>query len=109
MIGERIKQLRLQRGLTMTELAERAGIAKSYISSIERNLQTNPSIDCLTKLSGVLRVPVSALVQENAEEEVLLDAAWTELLREAMDSGVSTEEFRQFLEFNKWKKQNVTA
>ncbi len=39
MIGERIKRLRLQKGISLTELAEKAGVAKSYISSIERNLQ----------------------------------------------------------------------
>lgn len=42
MIGERIKRLRLQKGISLTELAEKAGVAKSYISSIERNLQKNP-------------------------------------------------------------------
>ncbi|MBD2798676.1 helix-turn-helix transcriptional regulator, partial [Xenorhabdus sp. 18] len=47
MIGERIKRLRLQKGISLTELAEKAGVAKSYISSIERNLQKNPSIQFL--------------------------------------------------------------
>ncbi len=42
MIGERIKRLRLQKGISLTELAEKAGVAKSYISSIERNLQKKP-------------------------------------------------------------------
>ena len=49
MIGERIKRLRLQKGISLTELAEKAGVAKSYISSIERNLQKNPSIQFLER------------------------------------------------------------
>ena len=35
-IGERVKALRLMRGMNQTELAERSGIADSTISSIER-------------------------------------------------------------------------
>ena len=44
MIGERIKQLRLEKGYSITELAEVSGVSKSYLSYIERNLQTNPSL-----------------------------------------------------------------
>ncbi|GAK08395.1 regulator [Geomicrobium sp. JCM 19038] len=61
-VGEKIKQLRLQNGLTITALSERSGIAKSYISSIERNIQSNPSINCLTKIADALSVPVHELI-----------------------------------------------
>lgn len=44
MIGKRVKQLRTERGLSLTELAEKAGVAKSYLSTIERDIQSNPSI-----------------------------------------------------------------
>ncbi|MCY9128792.1 transcriptional regulator SinR, partial [Bacillus spizizenii] len=47
MIGQRIKQYRKEKGYSLSELAEKAGVAKSYLSSIERNLQTNPSIQLL--------------------------------------------------------------
>ena len=43
--------------MSMTELAEKAGVAKSYLSSLERNLQTNPSIQFLEKIAVVLDVP----------------------------------------------------
>nr|DAU77099.1 MAG TPA: helix-turn-helix domain protein [Caudoviricetes sp.] len=35
-IGERVKALRLMRGMNQTELAEKSGVADSTISSIER-------------------------------------------------------------------------
>ncbi|GAJ98039.1 regulator [Geomicrobium sp. JCM 19055] len=63
-VGEKIKQLRLQNGLSITALSERSGIAKSYISSIERNIQSNPSINCLTKIADALSVPVNELIKE---------------------------------------------
>ncbi|PKR85981.1 helix-turn-helix domain-containing protein [Heyndrickxia camelliae] len=108
MIGQRIKNIRLQKKLSLSELAERAGIAKSYLSSIERNIQSNPSVQFLEKVSAVLGVSVHTLLHD--EEEGLnnaeLDSEWEQLVREAMNSGVSKNEFREFLEFNKWKINN---
>jgi XRE family transcriptional regulator, master regulator for biofilm formation len=108
MIGQRIKKYRLQKEMSLSELAEKSGVAKSYLSSIERNLQSNPSIQFLEKISVVLGVSVNTLLNDevsnsNSEE---LDSEWTRLVREAMKSGVSKEEFQSFLEFNKWKKDN---
>lgn len=103
MIGERVKKYRLQKGLSLTELAEAAGVAKSYISSIERNIQSNPSIQFLEKISTVLDVSVETLLNEKEKADEL-DATWIKLVKEAMDSGVSKEQFREFLEFNKWRQ-----
>lgn len=104
MIGERIKKYREQRKLSMSELADRAGVAKSYLSSIERNLQSNPSVQFLEKVSSVLGVTVNTLLHDNDEtEKENLDREWATLVREAMDSGVTKEQFKDFLEFNKWK------
>jgi XRE family transcriptional regulator, master regulator for biofilm formation len=108
MIGQRIKSLRLQKQLSLSELAEKAGVAKSYLSSIERNIQSNPSVQFLEKISAVLGVPVNALLhdEQDGSDEVILDSEWEKLVREAMNSGVSKNEFREFLEFNKWKINN---
>ena len=46
LIGERLKQLRLQRGLTQEELADRCELSKGFISLVERDL-TSPSITTL--------------------------------------------------------------
>jgi XRE family transcriptional regulator of biofilm formation len=102
MIGERIKKYREQRKMSMSELAERAGVAKSYLSSIERNLQSNPSVQFLEKVSSVLGVSVNTLLHDHENSENV-DQEWTMLVREAMDSGVTKEQFKEFLEFNKWK------
>ena len=45
-IGVKIKQLRLQRGLTQEELAARTELTKGFISQLERDL-TSPSIATL--------------------------------------------------------------
>lgn len=105
MIGEQIKSLRQERKLSLTELADRAGVAKSYLSSIERNLQQNPSIQFLEKISSVLHVSVEQLLLGDDEQETSLDEDWIELIKDAQDSGVSKEQFKEFLEYNKWRLQ----
>lgn len=95
--------------MSMSELAESAGVAKSYLSSIERNLQSNPSIHFLEKISAVLGVTVNTLLQDDPSgdsENQELDSDWTKLVHEAMNSGVSKEQFKEFLEFNKWRIKN---
>ncbi|MDQ0224927.1 helix-turn-helix domain-containing protein [Metabacillus niabensis] len=108
MIGPRIKKYRTQKNLSLSELAERAGVAKSYLSSIERNLQSNPSVQFLEKVSAVLGVSVNVLLDKNENDSNELDYEWTKLVQDAMKSGVSKEQFREFLEFNKWKLKNET-
>ncbi|MFC4557543.1 helix-turn-helix domain-containing protein [Virgibacillus kekensis] len=107
MIGEKIKQIRKERKMSISELAERAGVAKSYLSSIERNLQTNPSIQFIEKISSVLGVSVNDIIQKNNENDIeeKLDGEWLEIVQEAMSSGVSKEQFKEYLEFNKWRNK----
>jgi XRE family transcriptional regulator of biofilm formation len=104
MIGKRVKELRLEKGLTLTELANQAGVAKSYLSSIERDKQSNPSIHFLEKICAVLGVPVESFLQDQKKQE--LDEEWLGLVREAMASGVSKEQFLEFLEYQKWRNSN---
>ncbi|SEB90981.1 helix-turn-helix domain-containing protein [Paenibacillus sp. GP183] len=105
MIGNRVKQLRFEKGLSINELAERAGVAKSYLSSIERDIQSNPSIQFLEKISTVLGVPIETFFP-GKKIEPALDPEWSQLVRDAMASGVSKEQFSEFLEYNKWRSKN---
>lgn len=54
-LGNKVKSLRLTRGLTQTELAQKINATASYISQLERNL-ISPSIDSLILLSSELHV-----------------------------------------------------
>jgi XRE family transcriptional regulator, master regulator for biofilm formation len=92
-IGRRIQELRLKKGLSLTKLANRAGVAKSYISSVERDIQINPSIQFLQKISSVLGTTVDQLINEKEKEDgpTDIDMEWLKLAKEAMDSGISKE------------------
>ena len=46
-IGSKIKELRILKGLTQEELADRAELSKGFISQLERDL-TSPSIATFT-------------------------------------------------------------
>lgn len=102
MIGDRVKKFRLEKKMSLSELAEQAGVAKSYLSSLERNLQQNPSIQFLEKISTVLKLPVESLIHEQINKDDL-DSDWMNLVKDAMNSGVSKDQFREYLEFNKWR------
>jgi XRE family transcriptional regulator of biofilm formation len=109
MIGKRIQELRIEKGLSLSELADKAGIAKSYLSSIERDIQGNPSIQVLEKVCSVLGISAPMLLQsvqvDVKDEASPLDPDWLALVREAMESGINKEEFRNLLEFQRWQRQ----
>ncbi|MDL4839206.1 helix-turn-helix domain-containing protein [Aquibacillus rhizosphaerae] len=106
MIGDKIKQLRKEKKMSLSELAEQASVAKSYLSSIERNLQSNPSIQFIEKIGNVLGVSVNELLMSESDQELKsqLDEEWLRLAQDAMKSGVSKQQFKEFLEFNRWKQ-----
>lgn len=106
LLGERIKTIRTEQKISISELAEKAGVAKSYLSSIERNKQTNPSIQFIEKISEALGVSMNDLLYNTDEVKVEdLDKEWLEIVLEAMESGVSKKDFKEYLEFNKWRKE----
>lgn len=51
MIGERIRKRREELGISMAELARRAGISKGYMHQIERGRTENPSADVAYRLA----------------------------------------------------------
>jgi XRE family transcriptional regulator, master regulator for biofilm formation len=107
-IGQKIRQMRQERGLSLTALAARAGIAKSYLSNIERRVQSNPSMLFLEKISRVFGVEVEALVKDMRIRPEL-DGEWVELVQEAVQAGVEKREFRTLIEFKKYLKQTDSS
>jgi transcriptional regulator with XRE-family HTH domain len=61
LVGPRLKQVRNQRGITLTDLSERTGISKSTLSRLE-NGQRRPSLELLLPLAQAYRIPLDDLV-----------------------------------------------
>ena len=74
--ANRLRQLRLSLGISQVDLADRAGIAKSYLWRLE-NAETCPGIDLVQKLATALGTTASALLssEDAADIEVLRDQA----------------------------------
>jgi XRE family transcriptional regulator, regulator of sulfur utilization len=62
-IARNLRRWREARGMTLSALAEEAGVAKSTVSLIERG-QANPSIDTVWALASALRVPFASLFHD---------------------------------------------
>lgn len=60
-IGERIAELRLQRGMTQTELGDAVGESKQTIYKYERGIITNIPLTKIEALAKALRCPPAAL------------------------------------------------
>ena len=67
-IGERLKQLRISRGLSQRELAKLAGTTNSTISAIEKNA-VSPSVSSLKKLLDAIGISLSEFFSMDIEEE----------------------------------------
>ena len=66
-IGNKLKELRVQKGLTQEELADRAELSKGFISQLERDL-TSPSIATLVDILQVLGTDLNEFFSEKTEE-----------------------------------------
>lgn len=69
-IGHKIKQLRIQKGLTLEELASRSELTKGFLSQTERNL-TSPSIATLNDIVEALGTSLSEFFKEDKEERIV--------------------------------------
>lgn len=112
MIGERIRKLRKRKGYSLSELAEKAGVSKSYLSYLERNLQTNPSLQFLQKISVSLGTDIDYLLDgakidiKTAQNKQIVDEEWKKLIQKAIKEGMTKEDFikyRDYLQFQKWQ------
>lgn len=86
-IGEKVKRLRLQRGLTQEELAARTELSKGFISQLERDI-TSPSIATLMDILEALGTDIAAFFNETQNEKVVYPAEGM-FVKEA-DGGAAT-------------------
>lgn len=64
-LGRQIRRVREQRGWTLSGLAERCGIAKSTLSTLEAG-EGNPTVETLWTIASALEVPFSLLLEDEA-------------------------------------------
>ncbi len=69
-IGRKIKRLRIQKGLTLEELASRSELTKGFLSQLERDL-TSPSIATLNDIVEALGSSLAEFFKEEEKEQLV--------------------------------------
>ena len=111
-VGEKIKELRTESGITQLQLGDYAGCSGQVISNIERGY-TNPSADVLKKISEYFHVPSDYLLGKSKSQWLALDPDTTmpyigtsvsDLLTQA---GISTETFADAVEVTPEEAEDI--
>ena len=69
-LGRRVRQQRLNAGLTQDELARKVGISCSFVGHIERG-EKKASIETVVALCNALKISPTVLLQDSLSSEVM--------------------------------------
>ncbi|WP_043933679.1 helix-turn-helix domain-containing protein [Bacillus sp. EB01] len=115
MLGSRIKEMRERKGYSISELAKLADVSKSYLSQIERGVQTNPSLQVLNKVAVTLGTTIEYLLWNEGktdQTELELDKEWKEMILTAIKEGLRKEDFMEYwkyIKYESWKKERQSV
>jgi transcriptional regulator with XRE-family HTH domain len=97
-LGQAIRAVRRQVGLSQKELAEAAGIDQSYLSMIEAGQRSNPGTRIMARLAQALQVSIDDLAAR----------AGYLPLREQPDP-LAEQALRLFRRLPRWRQEDVVA
>lgn len=103
-LGDKIRRLRKEKGLTLEELGKEAGSSKSYIWELENRDPPRPSAEKLQRIAAALGVTVDYLIdqgQPDLPSDEVLDRAFYQRYR-TLDEPTRTR-IRQIVEL--WSKK----
>lgn len=102
-LGDKIKLLRKESGLTQLELGDKLGLSKANISKYEANVH-EPSIETLNKLSDLFNVSVDFLLgRTSVRNHTETFAAHTDDEDLSDEARAELENFKDYLR-NKYSK-----
>jgi transcriptional regulator with XRE-family HTH domain len=103
-LGNRLRELRRQQGLSLRALAEKSGLSANTLSLIE-NGKTSPSVATLQQIALALNIPITAFFELQANRDPVIFTRATERSAapfahgrlEEMGSGVGNEGLQPFV------------
>jgi transcriptional regulator with XRE-family HTH domain len=112
--GQKLKQLRIDKSLTQSELADKLNLSKANISKYESD-DIEPNLQTLTSISKLFNVSIDYLLKNSSdvqEESLSLDEELQQLLNDP-DTLVAFKDFKnlsdsdkqEIINFIKFKKQ----
>ncbi|KNH20176.1 hypothetical protein ACS78_18405 [Priestia megaterium] len=110
MIGDRVKEMRMKKQLSLSELEECTGITKSYLSNIERNISTNPTIDIIQKLASGFKVhPLVLLNWKEGKKELQSTNDSLEYIKYRINSmdNEQLRELKDYVSVIEWKRRKI--
>ena len=64
-LGEKLRKLRKNKGLTLDALAQESGLSKSYLWELENRESQRPSAEKLTALANVFGLPPTYFIEDD--------------------------------------------
>ena len=105
-VGSKVRELRLQRGLSLRSLAELCGISPNTVSLIERGT-SSPSVDTLQHLASGLGVPIVTFFETgDSEAQLVLTLSYDRVRSEA--PGMKIEHLGRGLAGHAWASFLIT-
>lgn len=80
-LGQRLRSTRESQHRSLTEVAERAGISKAYLSQLERDDKKQPGYDVVVRLATALGVSVEQLTGRPAVWDPTYEERYPDALR----------------------------
>lgn len=98
-IGDRIRKMRLERGLTQAQLAESSGTSINYVNRFENDEFKNPTLDTLEKFARALEVHPGELIESGTRSQDLEFELVEDFIEIPLLTGnVSAKDFTQSFE-----------
>ena len=70
-VGHRLRELRIERGLSIRALAEQSGLNVNTLSFIE-NGKTSPSVSTLQQVAAALKLPINAFFEVKTNPQAIV-------------------------------------
>ncbi len=61
MYSERIREMRIRKGMSLTDLAYKSGISVGYLCHLEKGKRKNPSIEVMEQIAKALDKTVTEI------------------------------------------------
>ena len=97
MIGNKIRLMRVSKGLSQQSLAKEIGITQAHFSNIE-NGRCNATLDVLLRLHDSLQTPMAAFFEEIDEQDSM------SLAKQNKSSGIDVDDLLAVLQLLKQAK-----
>ena len=93
LLGEKIKKLRTEKGISQEELGRLMDVHYTHVSRYERN-QSTPSMEALKKLARVFKVSADYLLFDDVEKMAMGDIHDSDLLHQFQELDQLDEDIR---------------